>query len=239
MAPPVAPPPVGRSWPAPEYRNRTTMGDRFAGALPGTARRSLEAVGGLYSMFAASLDGLGSDLVRRKFQFNEFVERAWFLVSVSPSCHRLDPARRGHRAPGRRARRADRRHLVRRCRRRDRRAARSVADRHCAATGRRGRFGSLRRTRRTDDPQEIDADDRARAQPACATGGAADGGRRVGRRLPELRRRLRRASRAPTSSTSPRCTARAAASSARSPSSRRSPTSSPRRSRPRCSGSSR
>jgi phospholipid/cholesterol/gamma-HCH transport system permease protein len=83
MAPPVAPPPVGPQWLAPEYRNRVTASDRFAAALPGTVRRSLEAVGGLYSMFAASLYGLGSDVIRRKFQFNEFVERAWFLVSVS------------------------------------------------------------------------------------------------------------------------------------------------------------
>jgi phospholipid/cholesterol/gamma-HCH transport system permease protein len=83
LAPPVAPAPVGPQWLSPEYRNRTTMGDRVAGALPGTVRRSLEAIGGLYSMFAASLYGLGSDLVRRKFQFNEFVERSWFLVSVS------------------------------------------------------------------------------------------------------------------------------------------------------------
>ncbi len=34
-------------------------------------------------MFAASLYGLGADLVRRKFQFTEFVERSWFLVSVA------------------------------------------------------------------------------------------------------------------------------------------------------------
>ena len=83
LAPPVAPPTVGPQWLSPEYRNRVTVGDRFAGALPSTLRRSLEAVGGLYSMFGASLYGLGSDLVRRKFQFNEFVERSWFLVSVS------------------------------------------------------------------------------------------------------------------------------------------------------------
>src|SRR4051794_1877113 len=83
IAPPVAPPPVAPQWVSPEYRARVTMGDRFADALPGTARRSLEAIGGLYSMFGASLYGLGSDLVRRKFQFNEFVERSWFLVSVS------------------------------------------------------------------------------------------------------------------------------------------------------------
>jgi phospholipid/cholesterol/gamma-HCH transport system permease protein len=83
LAPPVAPPPVAPQWVSPAYRNRITVGDRFAERLPSTLRRSLEAIGGLYSMFAASLYGLGSDLVRRKFQFNEFVERAWFLVSVS------------------------------------------------------------------------------------------------------------------------------------------------------------
>jgi len=83
LAPPVAPPPVAPQWVSPVYRKRVTVGDRFSERLPGTVRRSLEAIGGLYSMFGASLYGLGSDLVRRKFQFNEFVERAWFLVSVS------------------------------------------------------------------------------------------------------------------------------------------------------------
>jgi phospholipid/cholesterol/gamma-HCH transport system permease protein len=76
-------PALGQQWVAPEYRSRVTMGDRFADALPGTLRRSLEAVGGLYSMLASSLYGLGADIVRRKFQFNEFVERSWFLVSVA------------------------------------------------------------------------------------------------------------------------------------------------------------
>jgi phospholipid/cholesterol/gamma-HCH transport system permease protein len=76
-------PAVAREWVAPEYRSRTTMGDRLSSTLPATLRRTLEAVGGLYSMFAASLYGLGSDLVRRKFQFTEFVERSWFLVSVA------------------------------------------------------------------------------------------------------------------------------------------------------------
>jgi phospholipid/cholesterol/gamma-HCH transport system permease protein len=82
-SPAIVSPQVAPQWVSPEYRERVTAGDRFAERLPGTVRRSLEAIGGLYSMFAASLYGLGSDLVRRKFQFNEFVERAWFLVSVS------------------------------------------------------------------------------------------------------------------------------------------------------------
>ncbi|HEV7207009.1 MAG TPA: ABC transporter permease [Jatrophihabitans sp.] len=71
---------VATRWVAPERR---ALGDRVSGALPGPIRRSLEAVGGMYSMFAASLYGLGSDLVRRKFEFEEFVERSWFLVSVA------------------------------------------------------------------------------------------------------------------------------------------------------------
>jgi phospholipid/cholesterol/gamma-HCH transport system permease protein len=76
-------PTVSAQWVAPDYRNRHTVGDRISDVLPGSARRTLEAVGGLYTMFGASLYGLGSDLVRRKFQFNEFVERSWFLVSVA------------------------------------------------------------------------------------------------------------------------------------------------------------
>ena len=76
-------PAVTPQWVAPEYAKRLTAGDRFAARLPGTVRRSLEAVGGMYTMFGASLYGLGSDLVRRKFQFTEFVERSWFLVSVT------------------------------------------------------------------------------------------------------------------------------------------------------------
>jgi phospholipid/cholesterol/gamma-HCH transport system permease protein len=83
LATPTSPAIVAAQWVAPEYRERTTAHDRFSAALPKTARNSLEAVGGLYTMFAASLYGLGSDLVRRRFQFNEFVERSWFLVSVA------------------------------------------------------------------------------------------------------------------------------------------------------------
>jgi phospholipid/cholesterol/gamma-HCH transport system permease protein len=76
-------PAVAPQWLAPQYRSRANLGDRVSGALPPTVRRSLEAVGGLYSMMAASLYGLGADLVRRRFQFGEFVERSWFLVSVA------------------------------------------------------------------------------------------------------------------------------------------------------------
>jgi phospholipid/cholesterol/gamma-HCH transport system permease protein len=83
LAAPSRPAVVAPQWIAPDYTKRTTFGDHVAGVLPGSARRSLEAVGGLYTMFAASLYGLGSDLVRRKFQFNEFVERSWFLGSVA------------------------------------------------------------------------------------------------------------------------------------------------------------
>jgi phospholipid/cholesterol/gamma-HCH transport system permease protein len=74
---------VAPQWIAPEYVKRRTFGDRVSDTLPGALRRTLEAVGGMYTMFAASLYGLGSDLVRRKFQFNEFIERSWFLVSVA------------------------------------------------------------------------------------------------------------------------------------------------------------
>ena len=76
-------PPVSPQWVAPDYAERRTYSDRFADQLPATLRRSLEAVGGMYSMFGASLYGLGADLLRRKFQFTEFVERSWFLVSVA------------------------------------------------------------------------------------------------------------------------------------------------------------
>jgi phospholipid/cholesterol/gamma-HCH transport system permease protein len=71
-------------WASPDYpRKRTTFGDRVGSVLPATVRNSLEAIGQMYTMFAASLYGLGSDLIRRKFQFNEFIERSWFLVSVT------------------------------------------------------------------------------------------------------------------------------------------------------------
>ncbi|HEX3335297.1 MAG TPA: ABC transporter permease [Jatrophihabitans sp.] len=76
--------PLERRWVAPEHpRSPTTLGERVASMLPGPIRTSVEAIGEMYTMFAASLYGLGSDLLRRKFQFTEFVERAWFLVSVA------------------------------------------------------------------------------------------------------------------------------------------------------------
>src|SRR4051812_38902800 len=74
---------VDPQWVAPEFRTRTTLGGRIEGVLPPFLHRSLFAVGEMYTMFAASLYGLGADLIRRKFQFKEFVDRSWFLVSVS------------------------------------------------------------------------------------------------------------------------------------------------------------
>jgi phospholipid/cholesterol/gamma-HCH transport system permease protein len=47
------------------------------------AYRSLVALGGMYSMFAGSIWGLLDDLARRRFQVAEFVQRSWFLVSVT------------------------------------------------------------------------------------------------------------------------------------------------------------
>jgi phospholipid/cholesterol/gamma-HCH transport system permease protein len=79
-----AAPPLDRRWVAAERpRTRPTLGDRIGSMLPGPIRTSVEAIGEMYTMFAASLYGLGSDLIRRKFQFTEFVERSWFLVSVA------------------------------------------------------------------------------------------------------------------------------------------------------------
>jgi phospholipid/cholesterol/gamma-HCH transport system permease protein len=52
-------------------------------ALPGPLRNGLIALGGMYSMGAAALWGLLDDLVRRRFQFAEFMQRSWFLVSVT------------------------------------------------------------------------------------------------------------------------------------------------------------
>jgi phospholipid/cholesterol/gamma-HCH transport system permease protein len=51
--------------------------------LPGPLRNGLVALGGMYSMGAAALWGLVDDIVRRRFQFAEFMERSWFLVSVT------------------------------------------------------------------------------------------------------------------------------------------------------------
>ena len=74
------PRPVG---PVPSPPRRPAVGDAVAAALPGPVRRTLEALGGMYSMAAASLWGLLDDVVHRRFQFTEFVERSWFLVSVT------------------------------------------------------------------------------------------------------------------------------------------------------------
>ncbi len=52
-------------------------------AEPGPLRRSLEALGGMYSMAAGSLWGMLDDLARRRFQFSEFIQRSWFLVAVT------------------------------------------------------------------------------------------------------------------------------------------------------------
>ncbi|MGN6608935.1 MAG: MlaE family ABC transporter permease [Jatrophihabitans sp.] len=78
-------PPTRVYVPAPP-RRRTAgdrVGDRLGSALPGFLRSGLEATGGLYTMFGASLYGLVSDIARGRFKFNEFVERAWFLISVT------------------------------------------------------------------------------------------------------------------------------------------------------------
>jgi phospholipid/cholesterol/gamma-HCH transport system permease protein len=89
---PVAdtPPPVYNSPPdqRPRYEVRgKTLGDRFgetAGALmPGFVRGSVVAAGGLYSMFASGLYGMFADIFTGKFKFNEFIERSWFLISVT------------------------------------------------------------------------------------------------------------------------------------------------------------
>ena len=41
-------PAVGPQWLAPDYRGRATVTDRVTGVLPGTLRRTMEAIGGLY-----------------------------------------------------------------------------------------------------------------------------------------------------------------------------------------------
>ena len=51
--------------------------------LPAPLRSGLVALGGMYSMGAASLWGLVEDVLRGRFQFREFLERSWFLVSVT------------------------------------------------------------------------------------------------------------------------------------------------------------
>src|SRR5690348_2583732 len=84
-------PPPWYHWepPAPEQRRAyppppKTFGDHFGeqvgGVLPKPLRGTLEATGALYTMFAASMYGLFADIFSRKFKFNEFVERSWFLI---------------------------------------------------------------------------------------------------------------------------------------------------------------
>ena len=82
----AAPPPGGATRPLPFPRPPAEPAPPTAAPavpLPGPVRRSLEAIGGMYSMAAAALWGLLDDLVHRRFQFAEFVERSWFLVSVT------------------------------------------------------------------------------------------------------------------------------------------------------------
>ncbi|HJQ44578.1 MAG TPA: hypothetical protein VJ831_15920, partial [Jatrophihabitantaceae bacterium] len=51
--------------------------------IPARLRRTLEPIGAMYTMGAASIYWLGWDLAHRKFRFREFVNRAWFLVSAT------------------------------------------------------------------------------------------------------------------------------------------------------------
>ncbi|MCW2496878.1 ABC transporter permease [Jatrophihabitans sp.] len=81
-APKATEPPPARPALPPRRRRQGAMG-AVAAALPAPLRETLEAVGGMYSMGAASLYGLGSDVVRGRFQFAEFTERSWFLVNAT------------------------------------------------------------------------------------------------------------------------------------------------------------
>src|SRR5580765_4353391 len=51
--------------------------------VPPFVKNTVAAVGGLYSMFGEAFYGLFADIAQRKFKFNEFVERSWFLISVT------------------------------------------------------------------------------------------------------------------------------------------------------------
>lgn len=51
--------------------------------LPRPVREGLEALGGMYSMFLASLYRLVTDLTRGRFQGAEFLERSGFLVGAT------------------------------------------------------------------------------------------------------------------------------------------------------------
>ena len=81
----TAPRTVPRPQPAGPYRRTVgdVVGDAIGDVVPKPVRNTLVAVGEMYSMGAASLYGLGSDLARGKFKFGEFTERSWFLVSVA------------------------------------------------------------------------------------------------------------------------------------------------------------
>lgn len=59
------------------------IGNTVVKFTPQAVWGSIAAVGGMYSMGAASLYGLGADLLKGKFKFVEFTERSWFLVSVA------------------------------------------------------------------------------------------------------------------------------------------------------------
>jgi len=87
-------PPPWYHWepPRPDQRrsyppNPKTFGDQFGekvgAVLPGPIRNTLKSAGELYSMFGAGIYGLFADIFTRKFKFNEFVERSWFLISVT------------------------------------------------------------------------------------------------------------------------------------------------------------
>jgi phospholipid/cholesterol/gamma-HCH transport system permease protein len=67
----------------PNSKRRGETAAKFTDALPAPIRNSLDAIGGMYSMGAASIYGLGSDVIRGRFQFAEFTERSWFLVNAT------------------------------------------------------------------------------------------------------------------------------------------------------------
>jgi len=75
----IAPPRIA----APAAEPRKPLGDTISDALPKTVRNSLEAIGGLYTMFGSSTLRLGQDIVRREFNVGEFFDRAWFLIKVT------------------------------------------------------------------------------------------------------------------------------------------------------------
>src|SRR4051794_3888340 len=76
-------PPGPRIPPRRPRRNASAALNTTIDALPGPIKNSLDAIGGMYSMAAASLYGLGSDVIHGKFQFKEFTERSWFLINAT------------------------------------------------------------------------------------------------------------------------------------------------------------